>query len=148
MALDFEKYAIKGYEFLSLLKESLGTEDEGHATRILRSTFRVFRNHFTFEESLQLLSQLPMAIKSVYVDGWKKGEHKRLHNVDDFLFEIIQEDGSNAMRDFNDKEDVLDSVRAVINTMRVYVSTQEMDQALATLPTQIRELFEPYGPPL
>lgn len=148
MALDFEKYAIKGYEFLSLLKESLGTEDEGHATRILRSTFRVFRNHFTFEESLQLLSQLPMAIKSVYVDGWKKGEHKRLHNVDDFLLEIIQEDGSNAMRDFNDKENVLDSVRAVINTMRVYVSTQEMDQALATLPTQIRELFEPYGPPL
>ncbi|MBA4055101.1 MAG: DUF2267 domain-containing protein [Marivirga sp.] len=148
MALDFEKYAIKGHEFLSLLKESLGTEDEGHATRILRSTFRVFRNHFTFEESLQLLAQLPMAIKSVYVDGWKKGEHKRLHNVDDFLLEVVQEDGNSAMRDFNDKEEILDSVRAVINTMRVYVSTQEMDQALATLPTQIRELFEPYGPPL
>ena len=148
MALDFEKYAIKGNEFVSLLKESLGTEDEGHAARILRSTFRVFRNHFTFEESLQLLSQLPMAIKSVYVDGWKKGEHKRLHNADDFLLKIIQMDGDTAWRDFNDKEDVLDSVRAVINTMRVYVSTQEMDQALATLPRQIRELFEPSGPPL
>lgn len=145
MALDFEKYAIKGHEFLSLLKESLGTEDDGHAARILRSTFRVLRNHFTFEESLQLLSQLPMAIKSVYVDGWKKGEHKRIHKVDDFLLEIIQKDGE---RDFNDKEEILDSVRAVIDTMRVYVSAQEMDQALATLPRQIRELFEPYGPPL
>ena len=141
----FEKYAVKGNEFLSLLKESLATEDDGHAARILRSTFRVLRNHFTFEESLQLLAQLPMAIKSVYVDGWKKGEHKRLHNVDDFLLEIIQEDGE---RDFNDKEDILDSVRAVIDTMRVYVSVQEMDQALATLPRQITELFEPSGPPL
>ena len=141
----FEKYAVKGNEFLSLLKESLATEDDGHAARILKSTFRVLRNHFTFEESLQLLAQLPMAIKSVYVDGWKKGEHKRLHNVDDFLLEIIQED---AERDFNDKEDILDSVRSVIDTMRVYVSVQEMDQALATLPRQITELFEPSGPPL
>ena len=148
MALIFEKYAIKGNEFLSLLKESLSTEDDGHAARILRSTFRVLRNHFTFEESLQLLSQLPMAIKSVYVDGWKKGEHKRLHSVDDFLLEIIRKDGDIARRDFIDKEEILDPVRAVIDTMRVYVSTQEMDQALATLPRQIRELFEPAGPPL
>jgi uncharacterized protein (DUF2267 family) len=145
MALIFEKYAIKGNEFLSLLKESLATEDDGQAIRILRSTFRVLRNHFTFEESLQLLAQLPMAIKSVYVDGWRKGEHKRLHNVDDFLLEIIQD---TAWHDFNDKEDILDSVRAVIDTMRVYVSVQEMDQALATLPRQISELFEPSGPPL
>jgi uncharacterized protein (DUF2267 family) len=148
MALDFEKYAMKGTEFLSLLKESLGTEDDGHAARILRSTFRVLRNHFTFEESLQLLSQLPMAIKSVYVDGWKKGEYKRIHNVDDFLLEIIQKDGDSARRDFVDNEEILDSVRAVIDTMRVYVSAQEMDQALATLPREIRGLFEPYGPPL
>jgi uncharacterized protein (DUF2267 family) len=145
MALIFEKYAIKGNEFLSLLKESLATEDDGQAARILRSTFRVLRNHFTFEESLQLLAQLPTAIKSVYVDGWRKGEHKRLHNVDDFLLEIIQD---TAWHDFNDKEDILDSVRAVIDTMRVYVSVQEMDQALATLPRQISELFEPSGPPL
>jgi uncharacterized protein (DUF2267 family) len=145
MALIFEKYAIKGNEFLSLLKESLATEDDGQAIRILRSTFRVLRNHFTFEESLQLLAQLPTAIKSVYVDGWRKGEHKRLHNVDDFLLEIIQD---TAWHDFNDKEDILDSVRAVIDTMRVYVSVQEMDQALATLPRQISELFEPSGPPL
>ena len=148
MALDFEKYAIKGNEFLSLLKESLATKDDGHAGRILRSTFRVLRNHFTFEESLQLISQLPMAIKAVYVDGWKKGEHKRLHNVDDFLLEIIQNDGENAWRDFSDKEEILDAVRAVIDTIRVYVSAHEMDQALATLPREIRELFEPYGPPL
>ena len=148
MALIFEKYATKGNEFLSLLKESLATEDDGHAARILRSTFRVLRNHFTFEESLQLLSQLPMAIKAVYVDGWKKGEHKRLHNVEDFLLEIIQNDGDNAWRDFSDKEEILESVRAVIDTMRVYVSAQEMDQALGTLREEIRELFEPSGLPL
>jgi uncharacterized protein (DUF2267 family) len=65
MTLDFEKYAMKGNEFLNHLQVNLETPDRAHAGRILRSTFRVLRNHLTFEESLQLLSQLPMAIKSV-----------------------------------------------------------------------------------
>ena len=68
MALDFEKYAAKGNEFLNRLAENLGDEDRAHAARILRSTFRGLRNHLTVEESFQLLAQLPMALKSVYVE--------------------------------------------------------------------------------
>src|SRR5688500_3861049 len=100
MTLDFEKYAMKGNEFVNHLKENLESKDRSHAARILRSTFRVLRNHISFEESLQLLSQLPMAIKCVYIDGWKKGSHKKIKTVDDLLIEIIQEEGVAAWRDF------------------------------------------------
>ena len=142
MTLDFEKYAMKGNEFLHQLEAKLGSSDRAHAARILRSTFRVLRNHLTFEESLQLLSQLPIAIKGLYVDGWKKGEHKRIRTIDDFLVEIIQEDGNSAWRDFSNKEEILESVRAVVDTMRVYVSAGEMSQALGTLPRKIQSIFE------
>lgn len=142
MTLDFNKYAMKGNEFLNCLEENLGNDDRTHAARILRSTFRVVRNHLTFEESLQLLSQLPMAIKAIYVDGWKKGEHKKIKTVDEFLIEIIQEEGNSAWRDFNSKEDIIDCVRAVIDTMRLYVSAEEIDQALGTLPRRLREVLE------
>lgn len=141
MTLDFEKYAMKGNEFIHQLEANLGSPDRGHAGRILRTTLRVLRNHLTFEESLQLLSQLPMAIKSVYVDGWKKGEHQRLKTVDDFLIEIIREDGNSAWRDFSNKGEILEAVRAVIETMRIYVSPEEMDQALGTLPRKIQSAF-------
>lgn len=83
-----------------------------------------------------------MAIKSVYVDGWKPSEHKRIKTVDDFLVEIIQEEGDLALVDFGSKEDILDSVKAVIDTMRLYVSPGEMNQALATLPRRIQTIFE------
>jgi uncharacterized protein (DUF2267 family) len=142
MLLDFEKYAMKGNEFLNRLEINLGTADRPHAARILKSTFRVLRNHLTFEESLQLLSQLPIAIKGVYVDGWTKGQHKRIKTEDDFLVEILLEDGNMVWKDFNDKESVLESVRAVIHTMRQYVSSGEINQALATLPEKIQAIFE------
>lgn len=141
MTLDFNKYAMKGNEFLNCLEENLGNDDRAHAARILRSTFRVLRNHLTFEESLQLLSQLPMGIKATYVDGWKKGEHKKIKTVDEFLMEIIQEEGNTAWRDFNSKEDIIDCVRAVIDTMRLYVSAEEIDQALGTLPRRLQEVL-------
>jgi uncharacterized protein (DUF2267 family) len=142
MILDFNKYVAKGNEFLHLLEDNLGSSDRAHAARILRSTFRVLRNHLSFEESLQLLAQLPMAIKAIYVDGWTKAAHKRIHTVDDFLTEMIQEEGNTAWRDFTDKSEVIDCVRAVIETMRLYVSAEEMDQALGTLPARLRQLFE------
>lgn len=143
MSLDFEKYAMKGNEFLHQLEMNLGTTDRGHASRILRSTLRVLRNHLTLEESFNLLSQLPMAIKSVYVDGWKKSERRRIKNVDDLLSEIILEEGNSAWRDFSNREEILNAVRAVMETMRAYVSPEEMNQALGTLPKKIQYLFEP-----
>jgi uncharacterized protein (DUF2267 family) len=146
MILDFEKYAQKGNEFMNRLEANLATDDRAHAGRILRSTFRVLRNHLMFEESLQLLSQLPMVIKAVYVDGWRAGSHKRIRTEDEFLIEIVQEEGNSAWVDFTTKEELIAAVRAVIDTLRSYVSPEEMDQALATLPKQIRQMIESSAP--
>jgi len=144
MILEFERYAMKGNEFVNRLEANLETTDRAHAARFLRSTFRVLRNHLTFEESLQLLSQLPMAIKAVYVEGWSAGAHKKIKTADQFLIEIIAEDDLSAWRDFSDREEIVSAVRAVINTMRLYVSSEEIDQALGTLPLEVQEIFESY----
>jgi uncharacterized protein (DUF2267 family) len=137
MLLDFEKYAVKGNEFLNRLQENLETSDRAHAARILRSTLRVLRNHLTLQESLQLLSQLPMAIKCVYVDGWRAGDHKKIKTIDDLLVEIIQVEGDVAWKDFQDRDEILNAIRAVIGTLREYVSDEEIDQALGTMPRKI-----------
>ncbi|MBL0741043.1 DUF2267 domain-containing protein [Chryseolinea lacunae] len=141
MQLDFEKYAMKGNEFLHQLEENLHTADRDRAARILKATFRVLRNHLTFEESLQLLAQLPMAIKAVYVDGWQKKDHFRIKNSIDFIQEIAEADGMSVWTDFASLEDMQHAVNAVIQTMNLYVSTAEIDQALNTLPKQVREIL-------
>jgi len=143
MALDFEKYAAKGNEFLNRLAENLGDEDRAHAARILRSTFRVLRNHLTVEESFQLLAQLPMALKSVYVEGWRLNDHQKIKTIDDLVVEMVQEEGNSAWRDFADKDEIIDALRAVIDTLKLYVSSGEINQALGTLPRKVQAVLEP-----
>lgn len=142
MTLDFEKYAKKGNEFMHHLEENLNSNDRAHAGRILRSTFRVLRNHLTLEESLQLLAQLPMALKAVYVDGWSAAAHKKIKTAEELLVEVVQEDGNSAWRDFGSEDEIISAVRAVIDSLRMFVGNSEIDQALGTLPANVRSIFE------
>ncbi|MDV3307438.1 MAG: DUF2267 domain-containing protein [Cyclobacteriaceae bacterium] len=143
MALDFESYAQKGNEFVNLLMKNLGAEDErDRAARILRSVLRTLRNHLSLEESSDLLAQLPMAIKAVYVDGWRMtGERKRINTMQEFANEVLKQHGSTAWRDFSNPEEVMVGVRAVIETLAQYVSVGELEEAFASLPKELREQF-------
>ena len=69
--------------------------------------------------------------------------HKKIKTIDEFLIEVIREDGDSAWRDFSNKEEIIACVRTVIDTMRLYVSPEEIDQALGTLPRKIQEVLEP-----
>jgi uncharacterized protein (DUF2267 family) len=148
MPLDFEKYAMKGNEFVNLLAKNLG-DDTGRARagRILRSVFRTLRNHLTLEESSDLLAQLPMAVKSVYVEGWRISQpHERIRTIEAFAAEVIKEQGQVAWRDFSSLDEVIQSVRAVIETMVAYISADEMEEAFGTLPKNLRSIFSAWVP--
>jgi uncharacterized protein (DUF2267 family) len=143
MPLDFEKYAMKGNEFLNRLASKLGDEnDRDHSARVLRAVLRTMRNHLSLAESEQILAQLPMAIKSVYVDGWRIHQpQKRIKTIEAFAKEVMQEDGQSAWRDYSNVDDAIASIRAVIETMVMYVSTEEMEEAFGTLPRHLRDIF-------
>jgi uncharacterized protein (DUF2267 family) len=119
MALEFEKYAMKGNEFINLLAHRLGDTDRDRAARILRSVFRALRKHLTVEESMELLSHLPMALKGVYVDGWKiTGNHTFLDAMN-LPEEIVREDGMFSNQDFQTEEDAVQALMAVIEMIGV-----------------------------
>ncbi|HEY8512251.1 MAG TPA: DUF2267 domain-containing protein [Cyclobacteriaceae bacterium] len=148
MPLDFETYAQKGNEFVNLLMKNLGVEDErDRAARILRSVLRTMRNHLSLEESSDLLAQLPMAIKAVYVDGWRMTQlHRRVSTMQEFANEVLKEHGNAAWRDFSNPDEVILAVRAVVETLAEYVSVGELEQAFASLPKELREQFKVWIP--
>lgn len=148
MSLDFNKYAMKGNEFLNRLAKNLGDEnDRDRAARILRSVLHTLRNHLSIEESEQLLAQLPMAIKSVYVDGWKIHQsHQRVKSIEDFAGSVLVEEGLIAWNDFKSIDDVMLGIRAVIETIASYVSYDEMEEAFNTLPKKLRDIFTSWMP--
>jgi uncharacterized protein (DUF2267 family) len=110
---------LKGNEFLAKLAKNIGEENNlNFAFRILRSTLRVLRRYLTIEESMQLLAQLPIALKSIYVDGWKlHSKHDRIKTLEELANDIIKEEGNAALRDFSNVEEVVQNIRAVIITL-------------------------------
>lgn len=141
MIPDFNRDARMGNEFVHRLAVRLGDEENlERASRILRSVLRVLRNHLTFDESLHLMAQLPMILKGLYVDGWLITEHNRIiYTIDDFVSEVISEEGSYSSRDFTTRGEAIHAIRIVWETLADYVSEGELDRILAVLPPAVRK---------
>ena len=142
MSIDFEKYAIKGNEFVSLITDALSVPKE-RAGRIIRAVFHSIRNRLTHEESFQLLAQLPMSLKGVYVDGWKfNKDFKRITHLSDFLDEVRKEDGGLARYDFGDQLATKKAVSAVFNALQYFISDGEMEDVVNVLPAELKILVK------
>ena len=139
MSLDFEKYAAKGNEMLNMLAEDLKIP-RGKAGRILRAVLYAIRSRISVDESFQLIAQLPMALKSVYVDQWDPWQSlHRIHHIEDFLKEIRKYDKSSAGPDFGNDESAKLVIKAVFRTLNVYVSEGEFRDIVAVLPGELKE---------
>lgn len=143
MTLNFEKYAAKGNEFLNKLAVRLGdVENRDRAGRVLKCVLRALRNRISIEESLQLISQLPMVIKAVYVDGWKLNhDFVRIKTIEDFSAEVMREDGAAAWRDFSSIEEATDAIEAVMKTLADYVTAGELHDIIDLMPREIKQHF-------
>ncbi len=142
MSFHFEKYAAKANEFVNLVAEDLKVPKE-KAGRIIRAVLHALRNRISHEESFQLIAQLPMALKGVYVDGWKfDKDYKRIAHVKDFLDEVRYEDGELAGYNFGNDEKAKHAVIAVFKALSYFVSEVEMEDIMATLPKELKMLIK------
>lgn len=141
--MNFEKHAAKGNEFVHLLAQHLGDEDNrDRAGRVLRSVLHVLRNRLSIEESFQLIAQLPMCIKAVYVDGWTPGRaFVKIKTMSEFAEEVMRAEGDSAWRDFSGAEDAMNAIESVIKTIAHYVSPGELHHVVAVLPEDMKSYF-------
>lgn len=143
MPLNFEKHAAKGNEFVNRLAARLGDPDDSdRAGRVLRSVLHALRNRLTLEESFQLMAQLPMVIKALYIEGWQPArQHIKIRTMEEFCAEVMRDDGLSAWRDFSGEADAIEATQAVIKTMADYVSAGELHDIIAVLPEDMKEPF-------
>lgn len=143
MSLNFEKHAAKGNEFVNRLAARLGDIDNrDRAGRVLRCVLHTLRDRLTVEESFQLLAQLPMVIKALYIEGWQPSRyHNKIKTLQELSEEVMKLDGMSAWRDFSGVSDAMDGIEAVIKTMADYVSAGELHDIIAVLPEDMKERF-------
>ncbi len=144
MSLHFYAYARKGYEFIDDVATALHLDDTDKAGRLTRCVFRALRNQLSMEDSFRLVAHLPMALKAVYVDGWKinpKPEDEKISS--DIISEVVREDANSAWRDFSNHDEVKNVVLGVFKVLLRHVGELEMTNLIAVLPPLLRkELLE------
>src|SRR6266540_972683 len=86
----FDKDCREANRFIRNLALQLGTpNDTDHAMRVLQSVFKELRRRIIPDESLHLISQLPLILKGMYVDGWNVNEPlSEAKTFNEFLDEI------------------------------------------------------------
>lgn len=143
MPLDFNKHAQKGNEFLNqLAKELGGKSNKAKAGKRLRSVFKALRNHLTLEENFQLLSQLPMALKALYVDAWMPSRKPEIGRKKiDFVEEVLRYEDKNLWLRAEDFEITVQEVRAVFKTLKKHISQGEFKDIEAVLPHPLKKLL-------
>ena len=115
----------------------LGHDDKRAAYRALKAVLHALRDRSTVAEAAQLASQLPELIRGAFYENWRPaGTPERYRNAAAFL-DRVRDNASLA----GDTEASF-AVSAVMTVLRRHVSTGELDDVLATMPSPVRELLE------
>ncbi|WP_457597809.1 DUF2267 domain-containing protein [Hydrogenimonas sp.] len=144
-AINFEKDLQKANEFLKDLAVAVGCEgDEKRAGRILRSVLRVLRRRISAEQYMDLVSQLPMCIKGVAVDGWRlsASPDKSIRSVEAFVQAVVAEDGNPAQNDFGDPAEAEEIVKRCFHFLKERIAPGEIADIEAELPGPIQDFLK------
>ena len=94
------------------------------------------------EESLQLIAQLPMFLKAVYVNGWSIKTNKiKVKDVEGFIDLIRSINGKTSLYDFESAEIAKDYIYTTFLVLKMYVSRGKMDDIRGELPKRLKSLI-------
>jgi uncharacterized protein (DUF2267 family) len=88
-----------------------------------------------------LISQLPMIIKGIYVNGWSLKNKNRIKTLDDFIECLMLQNPKAAPADFGNDEKAIAATKAVIRVLRKRVSTGEVKDIVSQLPDELTQLW-------
>ena len=140
--MKYEHYAQEAHRFVKEVAVELGdVTNIDQADRIMVSVLHALRDILTPEESLHLISQLPMMLKAVYVNGWRLHTKNRIRSTDEFIECLMLKNPRTAPQDFGNDEKALERTKAVFKVLRNHVAIGEVKDIVSQLPAELTELW-------
>jgi uncharacterized protein (DUF2267 family) len=143
MGLNFDKFAQEGNAFINDLGEKLGHPNERSTTSIaLRAVLHALRDRISIPQSFNLIAQLPMFLKAVYVENWKYHEKPiKARTLEDFKSMVKLEQEKYGETRFDWPEPTEHIISIVFNCLGKYISEGEIEDISKELPEELRVLF-------
>ena len=144
MARDFKHYAEEAQKFVKILAVDLGCpQDIDKTKRILKAVLHTIRDRIIIAESFQLLAQLPMLIKGLYVENWKYAEQpSNFRTKKSLLQALIDSEHLSKSDDFPNEAFAIFALNMVLKNLSRYVSPGEMQDVVAEFPNEIKEIID------
>jgi uncharacterized protein (DUF2267 family) len=126
--------------WLDEICDELEFADRRDALHALRAALHVLRDRLSPEQNAHLSAQLPTLIRGIYYEAWRPGEGIHVERrIELYLAEMQRELGNRS------ELDPFDAARTVYTVVQRHVSEGEIVKLTATLPHQLRILWEPAG---
>ena len=138
----FDKHYQEASRFIRKLAMRIGTPgDTDHAIRVLKSVFITLRRKLIPDDSLNIVSQLPLVVKGIYVDGWNINEPLlEAQTYDEFLYELRHNTVRRADIDFGNDDLAKKKITAVFTSLKEYIPAGELNHIREELPKEVAEL--------
>ncbi len=141
----FDKYVAEANTYIKDLAVELGhPEDTQQTIRLLRATLHTLRDRMSVSESLDLLSQLPMMLKGLFVEQWTYHERPPLHfeDIEGFAEAVKNEQARLGEQNFDWEEPTGDLIKIILSSLKEhYLTDGQAIHVLEQMPEGVRELF-------
>ena len=106
---------------------------------MVQAVLHALRNCLGIPESLQVIAQLPMMIKAVYVNGWSiQTNTKKISDLPAFITEVRRQDGKPVTNDLGNDAEAEHAVKSVFRVLSLYLSDGEFNDIIAVLPLPLK----------
>lgn len=140
--MKFDQYAQDGRRFVREVAVELGdARNMQQAERVMTAVLHTIRDILSPEESLHFISQLPMLVKAMYVNGWHFHPRSRIRSAADFVECLMLQCPRTAPRDFGDDEIALRKTHAVIRVLKRHISAGEIRDVMNQFPEALVSLW-------
>jgi uncharacterized protein (DUF2267 family) len=141
--LSFDKFVHEAHDYFNDLAAELGHPEEKKRTVILwKAVMHTLRDRMHMSESFDLISQLPLILKSMYVEEWKyqEGPIQQFDTIDGMkeAVKALQEQYGETQFSWEKHTDELFSI--TLDSLKRYFSEGQMDHIRAQMPQEIKEL--------
>ena len=145
MAVNFDKFAHEGNEFINELAEKLHhPESKGQVNILVRAVLHVLRDRIIIPQSFNLMAQLPMFLKGMYVDQWKYREKPTdINTMQEFCEAVEREQARFGEREFDWNASTEELAKAVLEVIGLrYISSGEISDIVDELSAELKQIFD------
>ena len=142
--LNFNKHIQETHEYLNQLAKDLGHPDEkNRVLMIWKAVMHVIRERIQISESLDLISQLPLLLKGMYVENWKYHEKPPLDfdDIEGMKDEVKRYQEQYGEQQFNWDKSTEEIISITLKSLQRYLTPGQFAHIKGQIPNEVKSLI-------